>query len=174
MIIGSHVSFGKNQLLDSVMEAISYNANTFMFYTGAPQNTLRKDIDLNLTNKAKELMLKNNIDIKFICFCIDDILFLHEIISQNVERFKGLYKYNFFRKTIERIGDMTDRLKLFLATPNEYSFDDVLKAEKIEISEKENLIKKEEELPHYKVNGPFAKNAKFFYLVYVHLFLYLL
>ena len=106
------------------------------------------------------------IDIKFICFCIDDILFLHEIISQNVERFKGLYKYNFFRKTIERIGDMTDRLKQFLATPNEYSFDDVLKAEKIEISEKENLIKKEEELPHYKVNGPFAKNAKFFYLVF--------
>ena len=41
MIIGSHVSFGKEQLLGSVKEAISYGANTFMFYTGAPQNTIR-------------------------------------------------------------------------------------------------------------------------------------
>ncbi len=45
MIIGSHVSFGKEQLLGSVKEAISYGANTFMFYTGAPQNTIRKDIN---------------------------------------------------------------------------------------------------------------------------------
>jgi len=63
MIIGSHVSFGKEQLLGSVKEAISYGANTFMFYTGAPQNTLRKSIDENLSNEAKKLMLENNINI---------------------------------------------------------------------------------------------------------------
>ncbi len=63
MIIGSHVSFGSNQLLGSVLEAISYNASTFMFYTGAPQNTLRKPIDKEITLKAKELMEENNIDI---------------------------------------------------------------------------------------------------------------
>lgn len=63
MIIGSHVSFGKNQLLDSAKEAISYNANTFMFYTGAPQNTLRKEIDTFLTKEALELMKTNEIDI---------------------------------------------------------------------------------------------------------------
>ena len=41
MIIGSHVSMsGKDMLLGSVKEALSYGANTFMFYTGAPQNTL--------------------------------------------------------------------------------------------------------------------------------------
>jgi len=46
MIIGSHVSFNKkDQLLGSVMECISYGANTFMFYTGAPQNTRRLPID---------------------------------------------------------------------------------------------------------------------------------
>ena len=45
MIIGSHVSFGNTQLLASAKEAISYNANTFMFYTGAPQNTVRKEIN---------------------------------------------------------------------------------------------------------------------------------
>lgn len=63
LIIGSHVSFGKDQLLASVKEAISYNANTFMFYTGAPQNTVRKEIDLEKTTEAQKLMTENNIDI---------------------------------------------------------------------------------------------------------------
>ena len=35
-----------------------------MFYTGAPQNTIRKDIDLEKTTQAQKLMLENNIDIK--------------------------------------------------------------------------------------------------------------
>ena len=63
LIIGSHVSFGKDQLLTSVKEAILYNANTFMFYTGAPQNTIRKDIDLEKIKEAQKLMQENNIDI---------------------------------------------------------------------------------------------------------------
>ena len=63
LIIGSHVSFDKNnQLLKSVKEAISYNANTFMFYTGAPQNTNRSTLDKNITNEAIKLMEENNID----------------------------------------------------------------------------------------------------------------
>ncbi|HJA13159.1 MAG TPA: deoxyribonuclease IV [Candidatus Mediterraneibacter merdipullorum] len=46
MKIGSHVSMsGKDMLLGSAKEAVSYGANTFMFYTGAPQNTKRKEID---------------------------------------------------------------------------------------------------------------------------------
>ncbi len=64
LIIGSHVSFGKDQLLTSVKEALSYDSNTFMFYTGAPQNTVRKEIDLEKTKEAQKLMLENNIDIK--------------------------------------------------------------------------------------------------------------
>lgn len=48
--IGSHVSMsGKNMLLAASEEAVSYGANTFMIYTGAPQNTRRKKIeDLNI------------------------------------------------------------------------------------------------------------------------------
>ena len=65
LIIGSHVSFKKDtQLLGSVEETLSYNANTFMFYTGAPQNTNRYPINDELTKKALELMEDNNIDIK--------------------------------------------------------------------------------------------------------------
>lgn len=48
--IGSHVGMsGKEMLLCSAKEAVSYGANTFMFYTGAPQNTKRKEIsELNI------------------------------------------------------------------------------------------------------------------------------
>ena len=50
LYIGSHVSFNKDtQLLGSVNESISYGSNTFMFYTGAPQNTLRMPINNDLT-----------------------------------------------------------------------------------------------------------------------------
>ena len=67
MIIGSHVSMsGKEMLLGSVKEALSYGANTFMFYTGAPQNTARKPIDQLRIEEAKELMKENGIDIYII------------------------------------------------------------------------------------------------------------
>lgn len=50
MILGSHVSMsGREMLLGSAKEAVSYGADTFMFYTGAPQNTRRKEIrELNI------------------------------------------------------------------------------------------------------------------------------
>ena len=52
MLLGSHVSMsGKKMLLGASEEAASYGANTFMIYTGAPQNTRRKSIaELNIMN----------------------------------------------------------------------------------------------------------------------------
>ena len=62
LYIGSHVGFSKNsQLLGSLDEALSYGSNTFMFYTGAPQNTMRYEIDDNLTKNAYDKMKENNI-----------------------------------------------------------------------------------------------------------------
>ncbi len=48
--IGSHVGMkGKEMMLGSAKEACSYGANTFMVFTGAPQNTKRKPIaELNI------------------------------------------------------------------------------------------------------------------------------
>lgn len=64
LYIGSHVTFNKNeQLIASVKEAISYGSNTFMFYTGAPQNTNRSPIDDFKTISAMKLMKENKIDI---------------------------------------------------------------------------------------------------------------
>jgi len=61
MILGSHVRFNKEQLLGSTKEAIEYGANAFMIYTGAPQNTMRSEINLDILNSAKKLMEENNI-----------------------------------------------------------------------------------------------------------------
>lgn len=62
LIIGSHVGYKKDSgLVGSVKEALSYGANTFMFYTGAPQNTKRLPIDLANVQEADKLMAENNI-----------------------------------------------------------------------------------------------------------------
>jgi len=60
--IGSHVSMsGKGMLVTASAEAVSYGANTFMIYTGAPQNTRRKKIeDLNI-NSGQMHMKENGI-----------------------------------------------------------------------------------------------------------------
>lgn len=64
LIIGSHVQFNKElQLIGSVKSALEYDSNCFMFYTGAPQNTVRIPIDDALTKEAVKIMNENNIDI---------------------------------------------------------------------------------------------------------------
>lgn len=61
--IGSHVSMsGKEMMLGSAKEAVSYGANTFMLYTGAPQNTKRKAIEELNTEAAWTYMKENGID----------------------------------------------------------------------------------------------------------------
>lgn len=63
LIIGSHVSYKNDTgLVGSVKEALGYGANTFMFYTGAPQNTRRGNIDKNTVSEAYSLMKENGID----------------------------------------------------------------------------------------------------------------
>lgn len=64
IILGSHVSMSSpNMLVGSVKEALSYGANTFMFYTGAPQNSARKPVSELKVDEAKKLMEENNINI---------------------------------------------------------------------------------------------------------------
>lgn len=60
LLLGSHVGMsGKDMLLNSVKEALSYGANTFMVYTGAPQNTRRREIEELNIPAARELMEEN-------------------------------------------------------------------------------------------------------------------
>lgn len=65
VLLGSHVSMSApHSVLGSVKEALSYNANTFMIYTGAPQNTRRRTLDTLKIDEAKTLMAEHNLDMK--------------------------------------------------------------------------------------------------------------
>ena len=88
MLIGSHVKFNsKGQLLESLNEALSYGSTTFMFYTGAPQNTIRSKISSEITEKAKEVMKENNMK-------IEDII-VHAPYIINLANDNDDAKYNF-------------------------------------------------------------------------------
>ena len=99
MIIGSHVSMsGKEMLLGSVKEALLYNANTFMFYTGAPQSTARKPVDQLRFDEAKKLMEENGIDINNVVVHAPYIINLANTIKP--ETFE--LAVNFLKQEIER------------------------------------------------------------------------
>jgi len=100
LIIGSHVSFNKDsQMLGSVKEALSYGANTFMFYTGAPQNIVRRDIDNNLTTEAHNLMLNENIN-------INDVI-VHAPYIINLANDKNHdFNVKFLKEEIKRVEEL--------------------------------------------------------------------
>ena len=100
--IGSHVSFKKDtQLLGSLEESLSYGSNTFMFYTGAPQNTNRAEINKEITEKAKALMKENNIDIN------DVVIHAPYIINlANGEESKYNFSINFLKQECKRCEEL--------------------------------------------------------------------
>ncbi len=62
MIIGCHVSLSApDYYLGSVKEALSYDANALMIYTGAPQNTFRKNTSDFKIEEAKRLLTEASI-----------------------------------------------------------------------------------------------------------------
>ena len=98
LLIGSHVGFNKKtQLLGSVEEAIKYKANTFMFYTGAPQNTSRSPIEDGLTLDALNKMKENNIDFSKVIVHAPYIINLC-----NEEKFE--FSVNFLTEEIQRVN----------------------------------------------------------------------
>jgi deoxyribonuclease-4 len=62
MILGCHCGMsGTEMMLGSVKEAIGYNATALMIYTGAPQNTIRKQLKELHIAEALKLMDEANI-----------------------------------------------------------------------------------------------------------------
>lgn len=99
LLIGSHVGFKKDtQLLGSLNEALEYGANTFMFYTGAPQNTSRYPIDLELTRKAISVMNDNKLDYSKVVVHAPYIINL----ANNKEIDKFNFSVEFLKEEIER------------------------------------------------------------------------
>lgn len=103
LIIGSHVSFDKNtQLLGSLDTALSYGANTFMFYTGAPQNTNRCTINDLITLEALKKMKDNNIDYSKVI--------VHAPYIINLANKKDVDKYNFSIRFLTEELDRCEQL----------------------------------------------------------------
>lgn len=98
LYIGSHVGFNKDkQLLGSLEEALSYNANTFMFYTGTPQNTMRYAINDELTAKAYEKMKENDVSLDKIIVHAPYIINLANPDSEKHE-----FAINFLKQEVSR------------------------------------------------------------------------
>ena len=102
MYLGSHVNFGSEQLLGSTKQAISYGANAFMFYTGAPQNTIRKSLDDLLTLEALKLMKENDISINNVICHAPYIINL----ANKKDPSKWEFSINFLRNEINRCEQM--------------------------------------------------------------------
>lgn len=67
LIIGSHVGMASPEyLVGSIQEALSYGASTFMIYTGAPQNSLRKPIAELKVAEGLALLKQSGIDPKHV------------------------------------------------------------------------------------------------------------
>ncbi len=102
MLLGCHVSFSFDGLLGSAKQAYEYGANTFMFYTGAPQNTLRKPLDEKYILLAKQFMKEHGIDI--------NTVICHAPYIINLANQSDMQKWNFsiafLRQEIDRCLQM--------------------------------------------------------------------
>ena len=115
LILGSHVSFNsKEQLLGSVREAISYGSNTFMFYTGAPQNTFRSKISFEKTSEAVKLMVDNNIEVKNIVAHSPYIINL----ANDKDEEKYNFSINFLIEEVKRCSEM--KIKYLVLHPGSH------------------------------------------------------
>lgn len=103
--LGCHVSMkGEKMFLGSVEEALSYGANVFMVYTGAPQNTLRKPVSALRIDEARALMTRVGIDVA------DVVVHAPYIINlATPEESKRRFAVDFLVAEIERTAAMGAR-----------------------------------------------------------------
>ena len=81
--LGSHLSMSApNFFEDTVNLALTYEENTFMFYTGAPQNSKRVPIGKCKINEGMELIKKSNINLSKVVVHAPYIINLANIDSE--------------------------------------------------------------------------------------------
>ncbi|MGG5343608.1 deoxyribonuclease IV [Enterococcus sp. AZ192] len=101
MLLGSHVSMsGKKMLLGAAEEAASYDATTFMIYTGAPQNTRRKPIEEMNIETGQKFMAEHNLSNIVVhapyiinlgnTIKVENFGFATEFLRQEIERAQAL------------------------------------------------------------------------------------
>lgn len=99
LLIGCHVNYKKeSQVLGCLEQALSYGANTFMFYTGAPQNTARVGIDLEKVEKTKEKMKELGLDYSKVIVHAPYIINL----ANNQDETKYEFSISFLKQELKR------------------------------------------------------------------------
>lgn len=100
--IGSHVSMkGKDMYVGSVKETVEYTGNSFMVYTGAPQNTRRRPMEEIKVEEATKLMEENNLDFDNVVVHAPYIMNL-----ANPDQSKRDFAVEFLTKEILRTDEM--------------------------------------------------------------------
>ena len=103
LLIGSHVGFKKDtQILGSLEEALSYGSTTFMFYTGAPQNTKRCEISDELTLLALNKIKNTDIDYSKVIVHAPYIINL----ANNKDPDKFMFSVRFLQEEVERCSKL--------------------------------------------------------------------
>ena len=105
--LGSHVSMSKssNYLIGSVKEALSYDANALMIYTGPPQNTKRVETTMMQIKAGHQLMKENNMDVESIIIHAPYIVNL-----ANGEKTKREFAIKFLKEEYKRTYDLGSKI----------------------------------------------------------------
>ncbi len=98
--IGSHCSMSAPKFIEgSVLEALSYNANALMIYTGAPQNSKRRPIEDLHVAEAQVLLNENLIPLDNLIIHAPYIINLANSVNLNTFDFS----VDFLKNEIERV-----------------------------------------------------------------------
>ena len=142
LIIGSHVSFKSDSgLLGSVKETLSYGANAFMFYTGAPQNTQRNSIDDMQTYEGLKLMKENGINLENVIVHAPYIINL----ANNKEITKWEFTCNFLRQEINRCNQLGVKYMVMhpgasVGLDREYAINNIIKGLNNVLIDDDNIV----------------------------------
>lgn len=100
--LGSHINMsGPDYYLGTVNEALRMNENCFMFYTGAPQNTIRKPTNLLKINEGRELLKAKGIDESKIVIHAPYIINLGNVTNLKTRELA----ISFLKEELKRVND---------------------------------------------------------------------
>jgi deoxyribonuclease-4 len=101
LLLGSHVDMNKknNFLIGSVNQAISENANTFMFFAGPPQSSMRTDISLINIPEFKNMCQEKNINLDDLLVHLPYVINMANTIKKETFDFS----VEFLKKEIDRV-----------------------------------------------------------------------
>jgi len=102
ILLGSHVNLSApNYYLGTVKAALDMGENTFMFYTGAPQNTVRKPTSELKIEEGRKLIKEHNIDESKIIVHAPYIVNLANAINPSTRQLA----ISFLKQEIKRVND---------------------------------------------------------------------